>query len=766
MPAPAFRYLIGVAAIGISVLLRLALAPILGDKFVYILHFPAVMFSAWYGGLGPGLLATALAALHSATYLLPPALTVQVTGAADVLSLVIFILIGIFISALNESARREKAAAQLAGQQLRVTLGSIGDAVVATDREGRVTFMNAVASSLTGWSLRDARGRPVAEVIRLINEETREPVETPIARALRERHTVGLPAQTLLVARDGTERPIDDSSAPMLTSGGELTGAVLVFQDISERREKELDLQFALSAGRMGTWANDPVSGSVTVSPQLARLHGVPPEEYAVAASEYYDRYVHPDDRERVRRAVADALATGSRYEVEYRIVWPDGSVHWLLGKGRTRTDGCGRAIAFAGIAVDVTAIKQTQSREQFLAEASRVLGSSLDYRETLTKVTHLAVPEVADWCTVDMLSEDNTIERLAVTHRDPHKAALAYESARRWPVTLSSPHGLAQVIRTGEAGFAPQLTDEMLAQSTRDPGQLEMLRGLGLKSGIVVPLAARGRMLGAISLVMAESGRTYTESDLLLAQELARRASIAIDNARLFAQAEAANQAKDDFLARLSHELRTPLNAILGWTLMLRTMDARDRLTRGLDVIDRNGRALTRIIEDLLDFSRDVRGGGLRVERVPVDMQPIVAEAIDTVDVMARQKKLHLEWHPNSSCLVMGDRARLQQVVWNLLTNAIKFTPEGGSVRVSLATLPEAAELRVADSGIGIRPEILETIFDPFQQGERHGTPGLGLGLAIVRQVVEAHEGTVLAESAGENRGATLIVRLPRLPG
>jgi len=140
------------------------------------------------------------------------------------------------------------------------------------------------------------------------------------------------------------------------------------------------------------------------------------------------------------------------------------------------------------------------------------------------------------------------------------------------------------------------------------------------------------------------------------------------------------------------------------------------------------------------------------------------VAEAIDSVDVMARQKKLQLEWHPNSTCRVMGDAARLQQVVWNLLTNAIKFTPEGGSVRVSLATLPGMAELRVSDSGVGIRPEILDTIFNPFQQGERHGTPGLGLGLAIVRQVVEAHEGTVLAESEGLNRGATLIVRLPRL--
>jgi PAS domain S-box-containing protein len=539
---------------------------------------------------------------------------------------------------------------------------------------------------------------------------------------------------------------------------------VFVFEDIAERREREVDLQFALSAGRMATWTNDPLTGRVTASPEMAALHGVSTGDYdRYKGDEYFDRFVHPDDRERVRLAVAHALATASPHEIEYRVVWPDGSVHWLLGIGRTRVDGSGRVIGFAGVCVDITPLKQTQVREQFLAEASRVLGSSLDYRETLAKVTELAVPEIADWCTVDMIAGDGMLERLAVTHRDPEKSRLAYETAERWPVALSSSHALAQVIRTGTSAFAPRLTPDMVAQGAREPQQLEALLGLGLRSAIVVPLQARGRMLGAISLVMAESGRTYTESDLRLMEELARRASIAIDNARLFADAESANQAKDEFLARLSHELRTPLNAILGWTLMLRTTDARDRLARGLDVIDRNGRALTRIIEDLLDFSRNVRGG-MRVDRVPVDMRPIVAEAIDAVDVMVRQKKLQLEWHPNSVCRVMGDAARLQQVVWNLLTNAIKFTPEGGSVHVSLKTLPDVAELRVSDSGVGIRPEILDTIFNPFQQGERHGTPGLGLGLAIVRQVVEAHEGTVLAESEGSNRGATLIVRLPRL--
>jgi PAS domain S-box-containing protein len=764
MPAPAFRYLIGVAAVGISILLRLALAPFLGDKFVYILYFPAVMFSAWYGGLGPGLLATMLTALYSATYLLPPVLTLQIHGAANALSLVIFVLIGVFISALNESARREKAAARLAGQQLRVTLASIGDGVIATNREGRITFMNAVAASLTGWTARQSYGRPIGEVVHLIDEGTREPVQSAVGRALSDRRAVEHRSQLLLVARDGTERPIEERSAPMVAPDGELTGAVFVFDDITERREREFDLQFALSAGRMATWTNDPLTGRVSASPEMAGLHGVSAEDYEqYQGPEYFEYFVHPDDRGRLRQAVAHALATASPHEIEYRVVWPDGSVHWLLGMGRTRVDGTGRAVAFGGVCIDITALKQTQSREQFLAEASRVLGSSLDYRETLARVTELAVPEIADWCAVDMIGEDDLLERLAVTHPDPEKARLAYESAQRWPVALSSSHALAQVIRTGTSAFAPQLTDAMIAQGAREPQQVKALIGLGLRSAIVVPLQARGRMLGAISLAMAESGRTYTETDLRLMEELARRASIAIDNARLFADAESANQAKDEFLARLSHELRTPLNAILGWTLMLRTTDARDRLARGLDVIDRNGRALTRIIEDLLDFSRNVRGG-LRVDRVPVDMRPIVAEAIDSVDVMVRQKKLRLEWHPNSVCRVLGDAARLQQVVWNLLTNAIKFTPEGGSVHVSLATLPEAAELRVTDSGVGIRPEILDTIFNPFQQGERHGTPGLGLGLAIVRQVVEAHDGTVLAESAGLNRGATLIVRLPRL--
>jgi signal transduction histidine kinase len=207
---------------------------------------------------------------------------------------------------------------------------------------------------------------------------------------------------------------------------------------------------------------------------------------------------------------------------------------------------------------------------------------------------------------------------------------------------------------------------------------------------------------------------------------------------------------------------LRTPLNAVLGWTLMLRGITDRARLDRGLDVIDRNGRALTRIIEDLLDFSRNARTG-LRFEPAAIDLRDVAQQALASIEPLALQQDVGLSMVADNPCMVIGDPARLQQVAWNLLTNAVKFTPPGGSVTVAVISRPDHVEMQVSDTGPGIRPELLDVIFDPFRQGEAHGTPGLGLGLAIVRQIVEAHAGTVGAGNRPDRSGAVFTVRLTR---
>jgi signal transduction histidine kinase len=435
-----------------------------------------------------------------------------------------------------------------------------------------------------------------------------------------------------------------------------------------------------------------------------------------------------------------------------------------VLAHGTPLVDEAGRFSGYIGACIDTSDLKAAQEREAFLARAGKVLASSLDYPATLGTVADLATPFLADACAVDMFTDEGGVERLAVAARDPERRARLIEAGTRWPPRLDTPGVLQEIARTRQPVLVSHVTDAMLVAAARDAEHLAVLRAIGVRSAIVAPFVARQGVFGAITLVIAESDRIYGEADLPVAEELAHRAATAIDNARLYEQAQTANSAKDDFLARLSHELRTPLNAALGWTMMLRGVTDPARLDRGLDVIDRNTRALARIIEDLLDFSRNVRGA-LRMEPVPIDLRAVTREAVASVEPMARHKGVALRSGAGGPVRIVGDPARLQQVAWNLLTNAIKFTPQGGQVAIEVSATPDGATLVFSDTGEGIRPELIDAIFDPFRQGDRHGTMGLGLGLAIVRQIVEAHGGTVEGRSAGAGAGATFTVRLPAVP-
>jgi len=417
-------------------------------------------------------------------------------------------------------------------------------------------------------------------------------------------------------------------------------------------------------------------------------------------------------------------------------------------------------------------AAEAAERRAAFLADAGISLASSLDYHTTLARLVRLAVPFMADWCALDVRDEDGAVRRVEVAHADAGKEDLA----RRLMAFSPDPEGddpPARVMRTREPCLAPECNDEMLAGLVRDAEAQKALRASGTCSMMVIPLVARGRPLGALTFLSAESSRTYGRLDLELAEELGRRAALAADNASLYRSsqearkgAERANRAKDEFLATLSHELRTPLTPILGWTVMLRsgTLDQAGML-RGLEVIERNVRAQTQLIEDLLDVSRIVTGK-LRVEVRPIDLVPVVEAGLDAVRPSAEAKDIHLDvkLDPIDS-KVLGDPDRLQQVVWNLASNAVKFTPKGGRIEVRLGRADAHVHLSVKDNGKGISAEFLPYVFDRFRQADSTSTRkygGLGLGLAIVRHLVELHGGTVHAESSGPDHGATFTVRLP----
>jgi PAS domain S-box-containing protein len=422
----------------------------------------------------------------------------------------------------------------------------------------------------------------------------------------------------------------------------------------------------------------------------------------------------------------------------------------------------------------DVTARRRSQEAAAFLAEASQLLTASSNYSETLTNLAHAAVPRLGDWCAVDILDDPLStawppdLRRVAVVHQDPVKIALGAEMTRSYPTDWSTDWGLPKVLREGTPMFVPVIVDEMLAASARDARHLELMRALQFNSIMAVPITARGRVLGVLTLCMTESGRRYVDADLALAEDLARRAGTAIDNARLLRDAETANATKTEFLRTISHELRQPLNATVSflqlWELGLRgplTQEQRDDLVR----VQRNQRHLMSLIEDLLSFTR-LEAGRLEVERDHVVMDDALQSLEAMIAPQMSAKGVSFTYQPcDRSLVALADRDRTVQICLNLLTNALRATPRGGRVHMECLGSGATISVVIADTGVGIPADKLESIFFPFTQlGRALNQPkeGAGLGLAISRGLAEAMGGTLTATSA-LGVGSTFILELPR---
>ncbi|HJQ23020.1 MAG TPA: PAS domain S-box protein [Blastocatellia bacterium] len=909
-----WRYGSAVVLTGMATALRWAFNPLLGNAAPFALFVMAVTITALLYGLGPALLAAIAGSLVAIFVWLLPSHPPQSTILTNV---IVYLALTFFISLLIELMRRARWRAEenaeiasASRKLLATTLGSIGDAVIATDTEGRITFMNPVAETLTGWPRAEALEQPIESVFVIVNEYSRQTVESPVARVLREGVVVGLANHTVLIQKQGTEIPIDDSGAPIKDEQGNVSGVVLVFRDVSERHKAEDALAFVASivessddaiigknldgtiiswnkgAERLygyraeeiigkhirllaepehddidqileqikrGGWIEhyetvrvkkngERVQVALTISPikshgerltgastiarditerkraEETRLHLAAIVEsssdaiisktldgiiltwnqgaqriFGYTAAEIIGKSILiliPPERHAEEPLILERLRRGERVDhYETVRVTKDGQRLDISLTISPIRDDQGRLIAASKIARDITAQKraeaerarllaeaeQSEQRARFLAEASAALASSLDYEVTLRRVAELAVPQLADWCAVHIAEDGQHLKQLAITHIDPEKGAWAEEAGKRYPPNPDTPYGAANVLRTGRSEFYPELDDDLLVRTARNQEHLEALRRAGMKSAMMVPLVARRRTLGVMTFIASESHALYTAADLTLAEDLARRAALAVDNALLFAEAhraraeaESANRLKDEFLATVSHELRTPLNAIVGWSHMLRTRNF-DTMTTGraLETIERNAKAQAQIVEDILDVSRIITGK-LRLDVQPADLAAIIDAALDSVRPAAEAKEIRLQatLDPNAGP-VSGDASRLQQVVWNLLANAVKFTPKGGHIEVRLERVDSHVEIIVTDSGEGISPDLLPFIFDRFRQGDSTSTRlhgGLGLGLAIVRHLVELHGGTVTAESGGTGQGATFRVKMPLL--
>ncbi|HUR82280.1 MAG TPA: GAF domain-containing protein [Thermoanaerobaculia bacterium] len=524
-----------------------------------------------------------------------------------------------------------------------------------------------------------------------------------------------------------------------------------------ERRYRSLVLA---TPTRQAISTADP-DGHVQPSPSWREITGQTEDE--MRGRGWLDA-IHPNHRSRVADAWDAAVKSGRVYEDEYLLRQADGSYRWFADKTVPVGGEDGRIEEWIGTAMDIHEQHAAREGLAFLARANEVFASSLDYRETLRNVTFLAVPRIADWCAVDMVADtaEKSRSRLAVAHADPAKIALAEELSRKFPPDPET-DAIYRVMRTGTSELVPFVSDEVLVKAARNEEHLRTIRELGIMSYMIVPLRSRGEVVGTITFVASD--RRFAQSDLNQAEELAYRASIAIENARLYSAAQAANRAKDEFLATLSHELRTPMTAVLGWSRMLKLGLSDSEARVAIDAIEQSASAQAQLIEDVLDVSR-IMSGKLTFDPRPADLRTVTQAAITTVHPAAVAKGIEiLTSVPPMLPPVSGDEGRLQQIIWNLLANAIKFTPRGGSVTLRLSHEGSVVRLIVTDTGEGIDRAFLPYVFEPFRQADSSTTRphgGIGLGLAIVRSLVEMHGARIRAASEGKGRGATFTLEFP----
>ncbi len=432
-----------------------------------------------------------------------------------------------------------------------------------------------------------------------------------------------------------------------------------------------------------------------------------------------------------------------------------------------------------AGIAIfdDITQRARDEAGQRFLATVGSALIATLDASSAHERLARVCVPEVADWCILAVPGEDGLLHRATIAHIENQSENA--DSARRFSEQLAhdpnAPWDIAGALSTGYAQLIATHDSAYLERIGASAEYVQLIQEIGARSAIVAPLEARGRTLGLMIWLTTSSGRTYDARDVELAQELARRAALTTDNARLFAQAkmardeaQAANLAKDEFLAVVSHELRTPLTPILGWLDLLRAPSMTDELrVQAYDVIERNARAQAQIVNDILDVSR-ITAGKLRIKTEPTDYTELVRNSVESLRLSADTKGVTLQLDLSEVGEAQLDSSRFQQVVWNLLSNAIKFTPAGGHIALSLGRISEKeALLEISDNGQGIPADFVASVFEAFRQADSSSTRkagGLGLGLAIVRHIVEMHGGRVGAHSAGLGQGATFRVWVPLL--
>ncbi|MCA9144183.1 MAG: PAS domain S-box protein [Planctomycetaceae bacterium] len=627
--------------------------------------------------------------------------------------------------------------------------------------DGTILRANRTELELLGYTREEYVGRHIAEF------HADQPVIEDILECLKSGRQLR-DYEARLRCKDGTIKYVLIDSN-VFWEDGQFVHSRCFTRDITERKTAEASLRraqerlaLALEAGRMGSWEWHIPTAKVIWSPTLEKIHGLEAGEFS-GTFEAYQQDIHPDDREYVLETIRQTVELKREHHLEYRIIRPDGSVRWLQAQGTLFYDEGGQPVRVVGVCSDVTERKRMEQALRFLSEASKSLASLIDYKNTLQRVASLAVPDFADWCTVDMVNSEGLLERMTIAHVDPTQVALAEELYRRYPSDPNAPQGAHHVFRTGHSELTPEITDSMLQQAAQDEEHLRILRELKLHSYMCVPIKAKQTTLGVITFVSGESGRVYGADDLAMAEELSHRAAIAIENARLYQQVREADRRKDEFLAMLAHELRNPLAPIRSGLEILAMTPGQESETIGL--MQEQVEHMVRLVDDLLDVSRIMRGK-VELRHEPVELATVVRRSVAAVRPRIESHCQQLDISlPEEPIWLDADPVRVVQILENLLNNASKYMDDGGLIELTTERRDQQIVICVRDTGIGIDNELLPNVFELFTQSTRsldRAQGGLGIGLTLVQRLVQLHGGTVSAFSDGEGQGSTFTVCLP----
>ena len=665
-----------------------------------------------------------------------------------------------------ERKRFEELGAQSEVRQAAIVDAAL-DSIISMDHNGHITHFNRAAEKTFGYKSEDVIGKELAEVF--IPEELRAAHRAGVARfaVSSESRMLNHRVETWALKADGTRFPVELAITRIPLDGPPVfTGFV---RDITARKKAEQATRD--SEERYRGLAAASVEGIIIhdkgivldANPALGRLFGYDLSE--ILGENAVDLLAAPESREKLIQEmqkkssgpyeVVGLRKDGSRIDVEItaRSISYSGSTVRVGAirdiTDRKRAEKQERELIHEQAAR--TAAETAERRAEFLSEASRVLSMSFDYHTTISQLAHLAVPDLADYCAVDVV-EGQGFTRLGFAHSDPKREEEFNQKLRVFrPEDVSPQHPVMRALTVGESDIRTHVTEEGMRQLITNDEQFNVMRSLNAKSTMTVPMMASGKIVGALSLVSTHEDHQYTTDDLALAEELGRRAALAVENARLFDEAQLATKARDDMLAIVAHDLRNPLNTIfMSSQFLLEIVPEGERPTehKQLSIVWRSAERMNRLIQDLLEVKR-IEGGKLALETRVTDASSIINEAVELLRPIAAASKLGLDCDVAADTpKVTADPPRIQQVLSNLVGNAIKFTPAGGQIILRASRGDNEARFVVADTGPGIAPDALPHIFGRLWQGNRADRRGIGLGLTIAKGIVEAHGGRIWVES------------------